>query len=163
MTLVDTFRPPGRMRLAAVLAWGFRSQRATFFTSSPVKFLKLDISSPYAERGPPAGPPRGRVRWLGISGGAGPLLHPVGRLAADRDARGGSGDRAAGAPPAGRHADRCGADPRRARGGHPRAPGPGRGGARGDRRPARREAAPGLVPDRRSDARAARDRRLPGL
>ena len=42
--------------------------------------------------------------------------------------------------------------------GHPRAPGGGRGGARGDRGPARRAAADGLLPHRRRDADAARDR-----
>ena len=65
------------------------------------------------------------------------------------------------APPARRQPDRGRADAGGPRRGHPRAAGVRRGGARSDRRPARGQAADGLVPDGRRDADAAGDRHLP--
>ena len=93
----------------------------------------------------------------------GAVLHPVGRLPADRRARGRNRDRAARAPPPRRQPDGGRTDARRARRGHPRAPGGRRGGAGGDRGPARRAPAGGLLPDRRRDADAAGDRDVPLL
>src|ERR1700726_1143141 len=83
----------------------------TALPSVPVKFLIADISCPYAQREPAQGPARGRVWRFAIRGRGGPLLHPVGGLPADRNARGGSGHRALGAPSPRRQPDRGGSDP----------------------------------------------------
>ncbi len=91
------------------------------------------------------------------------LLHPVGRLAADRGARGGDGTGVAGTP-----TPRGAPDRRRthAGGAHrwdPRPPGGRRGGARRAGGPARGTAADGVVPDRGRDADAGGDRRVPRI
>ena len=112
-------------------------------------------------RRPPSPRAEGSLRARFILGRSRcPLLHAVRDLSADRGARArGRGD-ARGAQSARRAADGLGTSPRGSLRRDPRAALGGRGRARGDRRPAGRTPAPGLLRDGRRDARAPGHRPL---
>src|SRR5438309_860283 len=154
-------RPPSLASVHGHFSTFLSDHADTLLPSGPMILLIASISVAYAQCGSAACAEGGRLPRLDLLRGGGALLHAVGRLAADPDARERDGDAAARAPPTRRQPDGGRPDAGWARGGHPRAPGRGRGFARGDRGPARGAPANGVVPDRRRDADAARDRDLP--
>src|SRR5229473_7330106 len=130
---------------------GFRNpvsfNARTLLPSAPVNLMIINIRCTYAQRLPTARSQGGRLSWLRLGRGRRAVLYAVGDLPADRDARGRSGHGAPGAPSARGQPDGGRADAAGTRRGDPRAPGGRRRGANGDRGPARRAAADGLLPD----------------
>src|ERR1700681_3901327 len=91
-------------------SWGLRSvnggqvslrpHHATLLPSVPMILMMAAISCANAKRGPVESPDGGRISRLVLRRRRGPLLQPVGGLAADRDPRGGDRHDAARAPSA---------------------------------------------------------------
>src|ERR1700682_4130141 len=100
MILADMWFSSWGCALCTAVKLSLRPHNATLLPSVPMILMMAAISCPNAKRGPAESPDRGRISRIVLRRRRGPLLQPVGGLAADRDARGGDRHDAGRAPSA---------------------------------------------------------------